>query len=153
MKDGPGITGNHFDGGLKNQGIMSRLSRLADNISHVLGSKSLRTDKDTIVLEGPREDYKFTFRNDANPSLGNPDGSFDIEHLPSGAKNNFRNYDYIVFGGDQNKYDHSKYVEIAHIKAQEQAKEAVKNTRAQVAPAPESAPQKLPTAKGNEPHL
>ena len=153
MKDGPGITENHFNGGLKNQGIGYRLFRLADGIGHALGSTSLRTDHDTIVLEGKPEDYKFTFHKDANPSLGNYTGSFDIEHRPSGAKNTFQNYEYAVFGGDLSATVRSNYVEISKIKAEEEAKAAVNKTRGQITSVSENVPQKLPSAKGNEPHL
>ena len=128
MKDAPGITGNTFHAGFKLQGTVNSLKRLRDNVTHALGSTALRTENDLIIMPGKREEYAFTFLNDKNPELGNYNGSVKIKHHATGAENSFENYTYIVFGGPENKSDESKYVELAAIKAEQEAKAAVAKT-------------------------
>jgi hypothetical protein len=69
MKDGEGITGNRFDSGFE-EGLKYTVGKMIGFVEQPI-RKALekpsprRLEDDTIVLQGKREDYKFTFNNDA----------------------------------------------------------------------------------------
>ncbi len=152
MKDGAGITDNRFDGGADNSVQKTVLGIPYGSPVRERGSTfkrdfglGLEDQQDTIILQGKREDYQFTFLNDANPSLGNYTGSVKIKHFASGAENTFQNYQYIVFGGRENENNPSQYVKVSQIKMEEVAKAAaVEHTYSKVALVPENTPKQVP---------
>jgi hypothetical protein len=72
MKNGADITRNTFNAGLEPQeGFWHAVGKAVDlvdqPVKHALGRHPLRTDDDTIVLQGNREDYDFKFNDEGFP--------------------------------------------------------------------------------------